>query len=263
MDDYRAMFDLSNEKILITGAGEGGLGFYTALALADLGARLVISDVESRGTDLDSTVRAISARGRGAQVTAAYCDIRNPDSVSALVDRAVADMGSVTVLVHHAGVMLRGPALETNVSDWQRVIDINLTGTWLLNRAAASVMLSSGGSIVNTSTLYAQIVGPVPESAYYASKAGVANLTRGLAMEWGTQGIRVNCLAPGVFYPTQMTAPLTKTPELLERMANRTMLGRLGDPQRDLVGAVAFLASEASRYVTGQVLYADGGWSAW
>ena len=264
MDDYRRMFDLSAEKVLLTGAGRGGLGYFTALALADLGASLVVSDIEARTEDLAATVKAVEGRGRGTQVTAVPCDVSNPAHVDALVRQANDLMGSVTVLVHHAGVMLRGPAIGTDLADWQRVIDINLTGTWLLNRAVAVGMLAAGrGSIVNTSTLYAQIVGPIPESAYYASKAGVANLSRGLAMEWGRGGIRVNCLAPGVFYPTEMTAPLAASPERLQQMTERTMVGRLGDPEVDLVGAVAFLASEASRYVTGQVLYADGGWSAW
>ena len=258
------MFDLSGQTVLLTGAGRGGLGSFTALALADLGASLVVSDVAARADDLAATVKAVEARAPGIQVTAVPCDVSSPAEVDALVAAALDHMGSVSVLVHHAGVMLRGPAIGTDLADWQRVIDINLTGTWLLNRAVAVGMLATGrGSIVNTSTLYAQIVGPIPESAYYASKAGVANLSRGLAMEWGPRGVRVNCLAPGVFYPTEMTAPLAATPERLEQMSARTMVGRLGDPEVDLAGAVAFLASEASRYVTGQVLYVDGGWSAW
>ena len=264
MDDYRSLFDLSGQTVLLTGAGCGGLGYFSALALADLGASLVVSDVAARADDLAATVKAVEARGRGTQVAAVSCDVSSPLEVDALVAQAHDRMGSVTVLVHHAGVMLRGPAIGTDLADWQRVIDINLTGTWLLNRAVAVGMLAAGeGSIVNTSTLYAQIVGPIPESAYYASKAGVANLSRGLAMEWGPHGVRVNCLAPGVFYPTEMTAPLAATPERLQQMGARTMVGRLGDPELDLVGAVVFLASEASRYVTGQVLYVDGGWSSW
>src|SRR5919202_3338161 len=130
-------------------------------------------------------------------------------------------------------------------------------------RVAREMVRQGGGKIVNTSTLYTNIVGPLPESAYYASKAGVANLTRGLALEWGKQGINVNCLAPGVFYPTNMTAPLAKQPERLEWMRSRTLLGRLGNPEHDLKGVVVFLASPAADYVTGQVIFADGGWTAW
>ena len=160
--------------------------------------------------------------------------------------------------------MLRKPATETSLVEWQRVLDINLTGTWLLNRAAGRVMIGAGsGKIINFASVYAERVGPVPESAYYASKSGIANLTRSMASEFGTYGIQVNCLGLGVFYPTAMTAPLKDAPETLRWMEERTLLKRLGDPERDLDGIVALLASAASDYITGQVLYVDGGWSAW
>ena len=123
--------------------------------------------------------------------------------------------------------------------------------------------MPGGAAIVNLTTVYAERVGPVPESAYYASKAGVVNVTRSLAAELGRSGVTVNALAPGVFYPTAMTAPLAADPDRLEWFAERTMLGRLGDPDADFAGPVVFLASPASSYVTGQVLYVDGGWSAW
>lgn len=262
MTNYRNLFDLTGKNVLVTGSAKGGLGFHSCLALADLGANLMVSDLADRSADLAQTIASLKARDNTGRVLSAACDISKEADVACLFERVTSELGGLDVVVHHAGVMLRGSALDTTVEAWQRVIDINLTGTWLVNRAAASV-LNSGGSIINTSTLYAQMVGPIPESAYYASKAGVANLTRGLAMEWGRQGIRVNCLAPGVFYPTEMTTPLAATPERLEQMSARTMLGRLGDPEHDLVGAVAFLASDASRYVTGHLLYVDGGWSAW
>ena len=119
------------------------------------------------------------------------------------------------------------------------------------------------GRIINFSTVYAERVGPIPESAYYAAKAGIANLTRSVASEAGPTGITVNCLAPAVFYPTRMTAPLADQPDRLEWFRARTMLGRLGDPATDLAGPLLLLASDAGAYMTGQILYVDGGWSAW
>lgn len=144
------------------------------------------------------------------------------------------------------------------------MLDVNLTGTWLLNRAAGRIMTRRGkGAIVNFSTVYAERVGPIPESAYYASKAGIGNLTRSMAAEFGPHGVTVNCLAPAVFYPTRMTAPLSEDPDRLRWFAERTMLGRLGDPETDLEGPLLLLASDAGRYMTGQIVYVDGGWSAW
>ena len=160
--------------------------------------------------------------------------------------------------------MLRREIELTSPEEWQHIIDVNLTGTWLLNRAVAPVMRAQGsGRIINFSTVYAERVGPIPESAYYAAKAGIANVTRAVASELGSSGVTANCLAPGVFFPTRMTEPLRDDPERLRWFSERTLLGRLGDPARDLSGPLLLLASDASSYMTGQILYVDGGWSAW
>lgn len=262
MADPRAMFDLTGMTAIVTGAGEGGLGHHSAVALAGLGARLVVSDHPAKQTELSRTVAEVHERG--GSCVAHLCDITSPDDVDGLVAAAVAELGRVHALAHHAGVMLRKGAWDMTVQEWDAVMTVNLTGTWLVDRAVARSMASSGGgAILNTSSIYADIVGPLPESAYYASKSGVVNLTRGLAMEWAQHGIRVNCLAPGVFYPTAMTAPLAEDPQRLTSMAARTMLGRLGRPEQDFAGPVAFLLSSASSYVTGQLLHVDGGWTAW
>lgn len=255
------MFDLTGKVALVTGAGRGGLGFHSAVGLAEAGADVVVSDIASRDEDLEATVAGVRETGR--ECIAHACDVADEAEVNGLVQAATESFGRVDILVHHAGVMLRKEAIETRLEEWQRIIDINLTGTWLINRAVAPSMISAGwGRIINTSTLYSNIVGPIPESAYYASKAGVSNLTRGLAGEWGRSGVNVNCLAPGVFYPTNMTAPLQDSPDRLEWMENRTMLGRLGNPESELKGVVVFLASDASAYMTGQVVFVDGGWTA-
>ncbi|MEO2108267.1 MAG: SDR family oxidoreductase [Actinomycetota bacterium] len=257
------MGQLDGQVAIVTGSGRGGLGAHSTLALAREGARLCVSDIGSRAEDLQHTRNMLEEDGH--ECLSVECDVTDAADVDRLIQEAMEQFGRVDILANHAGVMLRKDSLDTTVEEWNRVLAINLTGTWLQNNAAARAMLQGGrgGRIINTSTLYTNIVGPIPEPAYYASKAGVANLTRGLAAEWGTHGITVNCLAPGVFYPTNMTAPLKDQPERLRWMEERTMLGRLGDPDRDLCGVVAFLASDAARYITGQVLFVDGGWTAW
>jgi len=236
-------FDLTGQVALVIGAAAGGLGERAAVALAEAGATVVTADLA------------------GAQRVVAAID---EASVDALVTAVRDEHGRLDVVVNAAGVMLRKAYDETTLEEFEHVVRVNLTGTWLVARAAGRVMAAQGeGRIVNLTTVYAERVGPVPESAYYASKAGVVNVTRALAAELGPRGVVVNCLAPGVFYPTKMTAALAETPDRLAWFADRTMLGRLGDPGRDLAGPLLLLASPASSYVTGQVLYVDGGWSAW
>lgn len=262
MPDSTTLFDLSGKAALVTGAAAGGLGYHCAVALAEHGADVALVDVGARVDDLGETLAAVEATGRRGHL--ATCDVSDEAQVDAVVSEAVREFGRVDILMHNAGVMLRKDALEMTLEEWQRVIDINLTGTWLMNRRVGREMLQKGGGkIINVSSVYTNIVGPMPESSYYASKAGIANLSRGLASEWGRQGINVNCLAPGLFYPTNMTRPLAEDSERLRWMEDRTLLGRLGDPERDIKGVVAFLGSAASDYVTGQVMLVDGGWAAW
>lgn len=256
------LFDLSNRVALVTGASPGGLGHFSALALAAHGAIIVAADTPGRADEVHATAAQVRAQGGCAE--AVSFDVTVPDEIDAAIDQVLAHHGRIDILAHHAGIMMRASSLDTSVEDWQRVVEVNLTGTWLVARSAARNMLDRrSGSIITTSSVYAAIVGPIAEPAYYASKAGVANLTRGLAAEWGPAGVTVNCLAPGVFFPTQMTESLAEDPGRLESMSQRTMLGRLGDPATDLGGTVVWLASDAARYVTGQVIYVDGGWSAW
>ncbi|GAA2117893.1 SDR family NAD(P)-dependent oxidoreductase [Actinomadura napierensis] len=251
-------FDLTGQVALVVGVAPGGLGERAAHALADAGAEIAVADLPSRAADLAGT-----ARDRGA--SAHEVDVTDEASVAALFEGVIAAHGRLDVVVNAAGVMLRKPYDETSVEEFERVVRVNLTGTWLVGREAGKALTRQGrgGRIVNLTTVYAERVGPVPESAYYSSKAGVVNVTRALAAELGPHGVNVNCLAPGVFYPTQMTAALGADPDRLKWFGQRTMLGRLGDPATDFAGPLLLLASPAASYMTGQVVYVDGGWSAW
>lgn len=254
----RDLFDLTGDTALVVGAGAGGLGAQAARALGARGARLLITDLPSRQEDLQQTAAELVANG--AEVEAWECDVTDERSVAAVVAHA----DRLDVLVNAAGVMLRKLVLKTSLEEFNRVLQVNLSGAWLLNRAAGARMTADrSGRIVNIATVYAERVGPVPESAYYASKAGVANLTRSMASEFGRAGVRVNCLALGVFYPTKMTAPLGDQPDTLAWMTERTLLKRLGNPESDLDGPLLLLASAAGSYMSGQIVYVDGGWSAW
>ena len=254
------LFNLEATSALVVGAA-GDLGRRAALVLGRQGARVVISDHDAASQGLEETRQQLVAEG--IAVSSVVCDVTDESLVDGAVEEADA-RGDFHILVNAAGVMVRKPVAETTLEEWKHVLDVNLTGTWLLNRAAGGRMSPRGsGSIINFSSVYADRVGPVPESAYYASKAGVANLTRSLASEFGSFGVRVNALALGVFFPTNMTLPLKDQPERLAWFEERTLLKRLGDPATDLDGPLLFLASPASNYITGQILYVDGGWSAW
>lgn len=248
---------------VITGVSPSSLGLVIARGLAKGDHDVVIMDLPSSLVPSQRLAAEIQARF-GVMAQAVPCDVTEEAQVAAAVDTACAASGRIDVLVSAAGRMLRKPVGETTRAEWQAILDVNLTGTWLMNRAVGKVMCSQeSGRIINISSVYADRAGALPESAYYASKAGVSNLTRGLAGEFGPYGVTVNCIAPGVFYPTGMTADLADQPETFRLMRDRTMLGRLGDPERDIHGVVNFLASEEAAYVTGQTIYVDGGWSAW
>jgi gluconate 5-dehydrogenase len=222
--------------------------------------KLVVVDHPDKAT----SVNEIAAELGTDNVAAVTADVGVESDVDAMVTRTLDRFGRVDTLVNNAGVMLRKDVFTTTLREWEWVVRTNLTGTWLTNRAVGAMMCAQGhGQIVNMSSVYAERVGPLPESAYYASKAAITNLTRAMASEFGPSGVTVNCVAPGVFFPTAMTEPLQDDPATLAGMEKRTMLGRLGDVQRDIHGVVQFLVSPAASYITGQTIYVDGGWSAW
>lgn len=254
------MFGLSGKSAVVTGASPGGLGYSMAAALAGAGARVALLDIAANSAGLEAGLHLLPPLHDGEHLQFS-CDITEETEVETAFAACSERWGSIDVMVNAAGVNLRKAALEMTVTEWRHTIDVNLTGTWLSNRAAAKVMSDHGfGRIINVASVYATRPGPLPESGYYASKAAVEQLTRALAGEWAALGITVNCIAPGLFWPTRMTAGLAE--ETRNSLASRALVGRCGDPASDLAGTVIFLASDASSYITGQAIYVDGGWSA-
>jgi NAD(P)-dependent dehydrogenase (short-subunit alcohol dehydrogenase family) len=254
---------LAGRVAIVTGASDG-LGKEFAYGLAEAGASVVVA---ARRAQLLESV-ASELRGRhGVEAIAVPTDICDEDSVTALVAATVGAFGTVDILVNNAGTTLLRPLLEHTLADWQQVIDVNLTGTFLVARETARVMVAKGsGSIVNISSVFAQgATSEYPVVSYYASKGGVEGLTKALAVELGPHNVRVNAIAPG-FFPTPMASDMFSDGELGERLRREVLLPRTALPSlpqgADLRGAVRFLAGDESAYVTGHTLVVDGGWRA-
>ncbi len=248
-------FDLTDRVALVTGAGRG-IGRDLALALAHAGARVVAG---SRTTDEVDELAAEIVDG-GGQASAVHVDVRDLASIEAAVTSTVDQHGRVDVLVNNAGVGTNHDALDVTEDDWDEVLDVNLKGLFFMCQAAGRHMVRAGrGRIVNMSS-QAGSVGIRRHAAYCASKGGVEQLTRVLALEWAPHGVTVNAVAP-TFIRTPGTAERLDDPAFAADVLQRIPLGHVGDPM-DVAGAVIYLASDAARLVTGSVLTVDGGWTA-
>jgi len=259
MRNARDLFDLSGQVAVVTGAGSG-LGVVFAEALAEAGADVVCADlnVASAGQTADRIERL------DRRALAVAVDVTDEAAVDHLVGEAVRRLGRLDVMVNNAGIAAAGPPEELSLADWQRVVSVNLTGVFLGARAAARAMLQAGtaGRIINIASILGAVASePVPAAAYAATKGGVVNLTRDLAVHWAPRGIRVNALGPA-YFPSAMTKDFFAIPAITREIERRTPLGRIGRLE-ELKGPIVFLASDASSYVTGQTLYVDGGWTAW
>ena len=246
-----SLFDLTGKKALVTGAAVGiGRGYATALAMA--GADVAIVDI-----DLETAQKTCAGiQGMGRESVAIRCDVRDKGQVRSMVAQVVERFGRLDIGVNNAGIAILGGDEEVDQADWDKVVAVNLTGVFLCAQAQAQQMIRqtpTEGKIINTASMSARIANC--NASYDASKAGIVHMTRTLAAEWGRFNINVNCISPSYL----LTPMHASTPTVVrERIRELTPLGHVERPE-DLYGAVVFLASAASNYVTGHDLLVDGG----
>jgi len=251
-----AEFSLAGKVAFVTGAGRG-LGRAGALALAGAGADVVL--VSRTRSQLEETAASIETLGRKSLVVTA--DTRNSAEVEAAVRATVEAFGRIDILFNNAGTNVRKNVVDMPDEDFHTIMDTNVKGAFLVARAVARQMvLQRSGAIINMSSMSAVSAEPT-KAVYAASKGAMALLTKGLALELAPHGIRVNAIAPGYMLTSLVKGGLDADPARKERVLARIPLGRLGEPE-EIGGAVVFLASDASRYITGASLSIDGGWTA-
>ncbi len=251
LDDFR----LDGKVALVTGASRG-IGRAYALALAEAGADVAI--VGRRLATLEPVAAEIAGLGREALSVPA--DMGNLEDIAAVVARVQERWGHIDILANNAGLVNRAPAVEYTAEMWDEVMRVNIRGAFFMAQAVGRVMIEQGGGkIINTASLLSAIGVPyIP--AYTAAKGGIGQLTKSLAVEWAQYHINVNAIAPG-YVRTELTKALQEDPARSDWVLQRTPMQRWAEPE-ELKGAMVFLASQASDFVTGQIIYVDGGWTA-
>jgi len=242
------LFDLTGRRALVTGSSRG-LGLAVARGLARAGATVVLN-----GRD-PATLRttADTLRAEGLSVEEAAFDVADEEAIR----RTIPSLGPIDILVNNAGIHRRGPLTDLSTEDWDAVLRTNLTSAFLLGREVARGMIERRrGKIINTCSVMSEVARPTIAN-YAAAKGGLKMLTRAMAVEWGPHNIQVNGIGPG-YMRTELNRPLVENPEFNQWICGRTPLRRWGDPE-ELAGTAVYLASPASDFITGQVIYVDGG----
>jgi NAD(P)-dependent dehydrogenase (short-subunit alcohol dehydrogenase family) len=250
-----SLFSLEGRVAVVTG-GTSGIGRALSLGLADAGADVIAT--ARRKEQVDATAKEIEARGR--KTLRMPSDVSDRSTLEALLAAALEQFGKVDILVNCAGIIKRAPTLDFAEAEWTNILNTNLTGTLRACQVFGRHMLERGyGRIVNIASLNS-FIALSEVAAYAASKAGVASLTRSLAVEWSKKGVTVNAVAPGVFR-TDLNAQLLDSTPRGQELLMRTPMGRFGKTE-ELIGATVYLASDAASFVTGQILVVDGGFLA-
>jgi len=246
------LFDLTDKIAIITGGGSG-IGRRVALAFAEYGAKSILADIDQKAADLVAS----EINAKGGRAIALRVDVTQPGEVQDMVDSALNSFGRIDILFNNAGISIRGPAESFSLEDWNKVIAVNLTGMFISAQTVGKVMIKQGrGKIINTASVSAKLGHP-GNIAYAAAKHGVAGMTKVMAVEWAKHGVTVNCIGPGVI-KTPLTMKALEDPNKFQDLVSKIPMGRLGAPE-DIIGAVIFLASPASNYMTGQTIYIEGG----
>lgn len=249
--------DLAGRRVLVTG-GAAGLGLGIGEAFAGQGCRVALFDID-RDTLASAEKRL---RAEGAEVLALHGSVTDPEAIERAFEEVDRVLGGLDILVNNAGISANKPTLELDLAEWRTALDVNVTGVFLCCQAAARRMLPAGaGVILNLASIYGVVAAP-ERLAYCASKSAVVMMSKALAIEWAGRGVRVNALAPG-YVRTALVERLLEAERLDERkLRERTPLGRLGRVE-EIADLALYLASDSARYVTGQVVGIDGGWSAY
>ena len=253
--DSLSMFSLAGKRALITGSSRG-IGFALAGALSGAGADVILNarDTEALGK------AAASLADSGARVRAVAFDVANSESVDDAVEHIETEIGPIDILINNAGMQHRAPLEEFPEDRFERIMAVNVNSVFLVSKAVAKRMIPrGGGKIINIASLMTTVARPTI-SPYAASKAAVANLTRGMAAEWARHGLNINAIAPG-YFETELNTALYQDAEFVKWLRARTPMGRWGD-LAELGGAAIFLSSDAARFVNGHILYVDGGFMA-